>query len=151
MTQDAGIAEYLAAEADADGASPALLALRQWRDLLLERLERLERVKRHAAHALIHDRHGLLLELARCALDLREAAAVPWARVCHPPPFTGGERALPALYAAPGKRPAPSPPDPVFPAECAAVSPRTATVRLDFKPSPPWQTSIPHFLPSNRS
>ncbi|GLC95147.1 hypothetical protein Tamer19_45550 [Cupriavidus sp. TA19] len=43
------------------------MTLRQWHDTLLRRLER------PPLGASIHDRHGLLLELARCALDLRES------------------------------------------------------------------------------
>ena len=55
--------------------------LLQRRDALVRQLER------PPAGASIHDRHRLLLELARCALDLREAESVAPPRTVRSPPF----------------------------------------------------------------
>ncbi|WP_211949321.1 hypothetical protein [Cupriavidus yeoncheonensis] len=141
MKQEAGIANQGAAASGADGDEPhPAQALRQWRDTLLRCLDR------PAPDASIDDRHGLLLELARCALALRETGPDATPDGVRHPPFPGGAWPAPAPYAGPGDRFTPE-----FSVECATAPTHTATVRHDTRQTPPWQTSIPHSLPNSRS
>ncbi|WP_152624186.1 hypothetical protein [Cupriavidus sp. IDO] len=118
MRQEFGITRHGAAPAGAcAGELRAPQGLRHWRDALVRRLER------PVAGASIDDRHGLLLELARCALDLREAKPDAQAEAVRSPPFAGGECPPPALYAEPGNRPKPA-----LSAECTTASPHDASV-----------------------